>query len=68
MLPLIVAAVATYHYLWRFFTRVDYATKETQTEIPWLFYSELLSVDDIMNLGTDTDESCDSLLFDLEVI
>ena len=53
MLPEIIVVFATYHYMWRIFAKKKTAQKSTQTEIPWLFYSELIS-DDYMDTSYDS--------------
>jgi hypothetical protein len=61
MLPVIIVVFATYHYMCRLFAKKKMSDKCTQTEIPWLFYSELVSDD-----YTETD-SYDSLLFNMDL-
>jgi hypothetical protein len=63
MLPVIIIVFATYHYVWRIYTKQKTAEKCTQTEVPWLFYSELIS-DDYMETQSN---SYDSVLFNMDL-
>ena len=74
MLPELIVVVATYHYIWRLYkpktvnkcTQTFLKTmveKYTQTEVPWLFYTELVSEDYM-----DTSDECTfSLENDMDV-
>ena len=50
---LVIAALAVVHY----YTHrriVKFADKQTQTEVPWMFYSQLINIDDdLMSLASD---------------
>jgi len=59
MLPAIIVIVATYHYICRVFAKKKTAQKSTQTEVPWLFYSQLIS-EDYMDTSYES-------VFDLEL-
>ena len=59
MLPAIIVVFATYHYVWRLFSRKKMTDKYTQTEVPWLFYSQLIS-EDYMDTSYES-------VFDLEL-
>ena len=70
----VIAALAVVHY----YTHrriVKLADKQTQTEVPWMFYSELISLDDdvmsidstLSNLSDISDLSIISTHFKLEL-
>jgi hypothetical protein len=61
MLPAIIVVFATYHYICRVFAKKKMTDKCTQTEVPWLFYSELVS-DDYNDI-----DSHDSVLFNMDL-
>jgi hypothetical protein len=67
MFTAIIVVVATYHYVMRLYSKKKTAQKSTQTEVPWLFYSELVSDDymdtsysSVFNLELDDDMVVDS--------
>jgi hypothetical protein len=62
MIPLLVATMATY-YVWRYFTKLVRVDKQTQTDVPWLFFSELITTDDLMKLDSDSGSD----IFELEM-
>ena len=59
MFPAIIVVVATYHYVMRLYSKKKTAQKSTQTEVPWLFYSQLIS-EDYMDTSYES-------VFDLEL-
>jgi hypothetical protein len=67
MLPAIIVVFATYHYVCRLFAKNKMTDKYTQTEVPWLFYSQLISEDymdtsyeSVFDLELDEDDMTDS--------
>ena len=68
---IVIAALAVVHYYTSTRRRPTFADKQTQTEMPFMCYSELINIDDdFMSLdsGSDlSDLSFRSTIFDLEL-